>query len=244
MKYLFIAGCARSGTSALAHMIGSNDKIVMGMERFGHLVSPDDFRLTPAHFEKNRFFDVQSGDTFYQDFERFHRFDKNIRDKFGFATYFGDKRPDLYESYDQLYEAFPSAKVLFIYRDVKEVASSYQDRVLKGEDWPAYKNYERAVSEWNRSLYLTREAINKGFDIKVVDYESVFVKCVDIQPIFDWLDLEIDHRMWRKMVEIEIRSKQLQRERKLLLTEDQALYVETNAKRHLVHDLKSAMLLG
>lgn len=32
---LFIAGCARSGTSALAQLIGSHSKVVLGMERFG-----------------------------------------------------------------------------------------------------------------------------------------------------------------------------------------------------------------
>ncbi|HND14369.1 MAG TPA: hypothetical protein PLN78_05270, partial [Pseudomonadales bacterium] len=103
-KFIFVAGCARSGTGALAQLLSASDDIVMGMERFGHLESKGSFSLTPNHFEKERFFDVRDGDTFYGNFDEFHRHDKRIREKFDSCIYIGDKRPDLYECYDEIFQ--------------------------------------------------------------------------------------------------------------------------------------------
>ena len=105
-KNLFIAGCARSGTSALVQLLTGSPKIVLGMERYGHLVQPDNFRLSPAHFIKERFLTLERDDTFYDNLLDFHKFDPNFVEKIDECEWIGDKRPDLYESYDQLFEAF------------------------------------------------------------------------------------------------------------------------------------------
>lgn len=237
-KNLFVAGCARSGTSALVQLLTGSSKIVLGMERYGHLVQPDNFKLTPEHFTKERFLTLESGDTFYDDVLDFHKFDPKIIEKLDTCEWIGDKRPDLYESYDQLFENFPEAKVIFIYRDITEVASSYHGRIQEGKNWPATKNFESAVREWNRSLFLTREAIKKGYDITVVDYDSIFCSEKDITDIFKMLSINVENSLKEHIEKIRFRSKQLSDSRKMLLSADELEYIDKNAKSFLIDDLK------
>ncbi|WP_282177113.1 sulfotransferase family protein [Vibrio nereis] len=241
-NYLFVAGCARSGTSALAQLLSGSQDIVIGMERYGHLVQPDDFRLNESHFTKERFFEMKDGDTFYEDFDKFHKFDANLEKKFDDCKWIGDKRPDLYESYDQLFKAFPSCTLIFIYRNLEDVASSYQARIKKGENWPASKDFKAAVREWNRSLYLTREALKKGYNIKVVDYDSIFCSDKKIDPIFNCLGLNMDEGIDQKVREIRERSSQLVTERKSYLSKVELDYIENNAKKFLINDLGAKLI--
>jgi len=50
MKYLFVAGCPRSGTTALVKILNSHDQIILGMERFKYVN-----KITPNHFTKTNF---------------------------------------------------------------------------------------------------------------------------------------------------------------------------------------------
>mgnify|MGYP000323574931 CR=1 FL=1 len=240
--HLFIAGCPRSGTSALVQLLSRSKKVVMGMERYGHLVGKSNFTLTPAHFEKERFFTMEEGDTFYKDVLDFHKFSPDMYEKYDNCTIVGDKRPNLYESYDELFEHFPDAKVLFIYRDIERVASSYAARVQEGKSWPITKDFKSAVIEWNQSLYFTREALKKGYDIKVVDYDTLFISGDDLQNLFKYLDLQNDEDLHKGLLDIRMRSKQLIQERKMLLTNDELEFVKDNAKQFLIDDISHASL--
>ncbi len=238
-KFLFVAGCARSGTSALVQLLAGSPKVVLGMERFGHLVSPDNFSLTPEHFTKERFLRLEKEDTFYEDLYEFHKFDADLNDKLDTCEWIGDKRPDLYESYDQLFDTFPNAKLIFIYRDIIDVASSYHGRIKEGKNWPASKNFQSAVKEWNRSLFLTREAINKGYDIHVVDYNTIFCSNTDLSPLFKILDIDIDNELSEHIKNIRDRSNTLATKRKILISDDEIEYINANAKSFLINDLKN-----
>ncbi|WP_394200828.1 sulfotransferase family protein [Shewanella waksmanii] len=242
-KNLFIAGCARSGTSALVQLLSGSEDIVLGMERYGHLVKKNDFKLTKEHFVKERFFDLREEDTFYSDFFAFHRFSPNIEAKFDSCKWVGDKRPDLYEVYDELFEAFPESKVIFIYRDIVEVASSYQERVKDGKNWPASKDFMAAVREWNRSLYLTREAIAKGYDINVVEYSSIFNSKKDLNPLFEILNIDIDKNLERHIANIRGRATQLVEERKMSLSESELDYISKNSKSFLIDNIVEKKVL-
>lgn len=241
--FLFVCGCARSGTSALVHLLSASDDIVLGMERFGHLVKSSDFQLKKEMFEKERFFSMRPNDTFYDDFEKFHKFDARIRGKFDSSKYIGDKRPDLYLAYDQLFENFPDAKVIFIYRDVKSVASSYEARVVRGDNWPASKDFKRAVIEWNQSLYFTKEAIARGYNICVVDYDSVFCSDKSLDNIFEYLEVKYTDEIKERVLKLRLRSKQLENERVSLLSEDQEEYIAENAKEFLLVDMNKSRLV-
>lgn len=242
-NFLFVAGCARSGTSALVQLLSGSKKILLGMERFGHLVGPNSFSLNKSHFEKERFYELHEGDTFYKDLGSFHGFDSRFFSKYDEAKWIGDKRPDLYEAYDQLFASFPGCKVIFIYRDLIEVASSYHGRVLEGKNWPASKDFKAAVREWNRSLFMTREAIAKGYDVHVVYYKDVFCSDKDLSPIFNLLGVNVDDDVKRQISMIKKRSQQLSEERKMLLSEEELAYIQENSKPFLINDMLNRSIL-
>ena len=242
--FLFISGCPRSGTSALVHLLSGSTSVLLGMERYGHLTNKDNFRLNKGHFEKERFFNVAEGDTFYDDFDKFHGYDPLMREKFDDCKIIGDKRPDLYEAYDNLFSAFPETKVLFIYRDIIEVASSYQARVVLGDAWPKNKNFLQAINDWNRSLFLTREAANKGYNIKTVEYSDVFIHNKDLSPLFSYLNIEYCDNLQKNVKNINARSLQLQKQRKSFLSSKEEQYVEKCAKTSLISDMAKLNVLN
>lgn len=232
-KYLFIAGCARSGTSALAQLIGSHKEIVMGMERFGHLSLKNNFKLTKELFEAERFLNIHDDDTFYTDFKKFHAWDKdiNIKVKNYDLKYIGDKRPELYTVYDELFQNFPEAKIIFIYRNVYEVAASWNKRAESKENWPASKDFKQAVYNWNNSLNLTIEALDKyQNNIVCLRYEDIFLNEMDLKPLYKWLDLEMDNATLEKYKNILFNSKRLQKEREnFQLSEEQVNFCKNAA---------------
>jgi hypothetical protein len=191
-SYLFVCGCARSGTSALAQLLGNHERIIMGMERFGHLVTPGSFKLRPKHFKKDRFTKVKRGDTFYDNFEQYHKWEPTIKEKFHKFNYIGDKRPELYKVYNEIDQFFPGAYVIFIYRDVYDVAASWNARAKEGLNWPSKQDYRVAVYEWNQSLISTLDGIENGINITCICYEDVFVRNYNVEPLFQVLGLKID----------------------------------------------------
>jgi len=247
-KYLFIAGCARSGTSALAQLVGNHSKIVMGMERYGHLVNKGDFKLTPQHFEPDHFMKIEPGDTFYDDFKKKHQWDDRIEEKLkeNKYIYIGDKRPKLYEVYDELFETFPNAKVIFIYRNLYEVASSWNKRAEEGENWPAHKDFQKAVYTWNNSLKNTMKALEKYPEkIMCIRYEDIFIKGVDLKPLYDWLGLEVDEYTKRQYEKTLIVSRKLQENRKAFqLSEAQKAFCDEKAMYKLEKMLNKIKLFN
>lgn len=91
----------------------------------------------------------------------------------------GDKNPYYYHFYGQLTENFQEVQFIFIIRNVKDVALSYDARAnnLKDTTWPKNKNYQKAVSEWNDSLLKTwnyLENSNNHEKLWVCQYEKLF----------------------------------------------------------------------
>jgi len=237
-RFVFVCGCARSGTGALAQLLASSDSVVIGMERFGHLVRPGRFTLAPDCFEKDRFFNVRPGDTFYDDFDAFHRFDRRMREKFETARYVGDKRPEFYEVYPELRAAFPGAKILFIYRNPVHVASSFHGRIKRGDNWPRGKDYRQAVVEWNRSVELTLQAADAGSDIACVEYERAFREGAKLNGILEFLGLPVDEGYSTGVRRVLRRAAHLTSERELLLTPQEVAYVCDRANLTLRDDLE------
>lgn len=243
MKYLFIAGCARSGTSALAQLVGSHRKIVMGMERFGHLVAKSHFSLTPGHFERSRFLAIEADDTFYSDFDAFHSWDPHIREKFDGAVYIGDKRPGLCAVYDELFSAFPGATVIFIYRNVCDVAASWNKRAEDGENWPASLDFQKAVHAWNQSMSATAAALAEGMNILPVSYEEIFISGQSPGPLFTRLGLEFDETaraMYRNQLQNSARLIELREA--FRLSDEQRSFVNEAASFRYLKTLDAARL--
>jgi len=200
-NYIFICSCARSGSTVLWDIVSSHSKVVLGLERYIHRAIKSEFTLTPAHFEKERFFEIQEGDTHFKSLyddptHNYQAFEKNFDD----ASHVGDKIPKLYLAYDDLFEKFPGAKVLFIYRNIFDVAQSYKARLINTTDgWN--RDFVQAVDEWNEALTLTLLKIKQGFNILPINYERLFYGQMDPKFIFEYLDLPHCDQSYNRFLE-------------------------------------------
>jgi hypothetical protein len=193
-QYLFIGGCSHSGTSELTEIIGAHHKIALGVERYNKLMKKNDFRLSLAHFSKQRFLTLEAGDTFYQDFKMFRRHHQ-IDEKWDRAKYVGLKYPRFDQIYHLMKEHFGTFKNLYIYRNILDVAESWNQRAKKGINWPPEKNYLKAVERWNQSLKHTLQQLKNGADIICIHYVDLLFTNKSIRPIFDRMDIPIDENV-------------------------------------------------
>jgi Sulfotransferase family len=176
VKYCFVFGCPRSGTTELVRLLQAHPRIVIGMERYKLLLSRvrDRAAFGPELFEPERFFDFRSGDTNVNpDLGHFkgHYVKTRRRFEHGRVVYVGDKvMPD--EPIIRVIEArFPSPKFVFIYRDLLHVASSFAARARNPEDrnWPSTEDHKAAIKRWH-AAFSTADAL-----IDRIGLESVCV---------------------------------------------------------------------
>ncbi len=236
-KYLFIAGCGRSGTPALTTIIGSHARIVLGMERYNRLMRPDNFKLSKAHFAKERFINVQDGDTGYDDFYR-HQLHLDIPEKWDNSEFYGLKYPPADRVYNKLKEAFGSFHYLYIYRNIFDVAESWNRNAASGTKWPAKQDYIQAVKRWNTSLNSTLNLIKRGEPIICIKYEDLFFSDKSIEPVFEKLGLPIDENVLKALAT----ARKLSGSKKLkkgALSKEEHDYVAANARFNLYEEFNT-----
>ena len=185
-SFLFVCGFPRSGTTALWRLLNSDKRLALGVERFGTKFSSREF-LTPELFETERFFDAQSVDTFYSDLEAFNLYYKTVREHYEEALYVGDKIPTLYKYLDRLRANFPNCMIIVIFRNVFDVAASYNPR-HQNENDDSELTARDAVSDWNASLQAWLSYQNDFF---LVDYEKLFIEHRGIEKLFGYLRLDV-----------------------------------------------------
>ncbi len=233
-KKLFISGCARSGTSALTKLIGSHEKIVLGMERYGKLENKDTFCLTEEHFTPSRFLTLKKGDTFRKEL-KLNPIVIDKLEKQGYE-YIGDKKPGFFLVYEELFNVFSDATVIFIYRNVYDVAESWNKRAIEGNNWPVQKNYKKAVFSWNNSLITTIDQIKKGRNIICVNYEDIFLKKINLLSLYRKLGLEIDESTKKKLNSLLNKSDDIEKKR-TKLNEEEYEFVEKHARFRLLKEI-------
>jgi hypothetical protein len=182
MKYCFVFGCPRSGTTAVARLLQVHPRIVIGMERYKFLLSRrrDRHAFGPPLFEPERFFDFRADDTNVNpDLGHFrgHYIKAKRRFENGPVKYVGDKvMPD--EPIIRTIEArFHSPKFIFIYRDLLHVASSFVARARDPDDpnWRATEDHKAAIKRW-RTAFSTADALIGRIgleDVCVMRYEDL-----------------------------------------------------------------------
>jgi hypothetical protein len=186
---LFIAGCARSGTSVLRRLISADPQTAIGIERYIQYLTRTQ-RLTPDLFDPERFLSISPGDTFYETFDVFPAY-REVLERYSSARIRGDKIPRIYDYYPQFQEFFPSAKIVFVLRNLFDVALSFDRRARNDNDrfWPAKRNYAAAIDEWNRSVRNTLEWVDR-LGICVVSYENLFVRGIGVDPLSEYAGLD------------------------------------------------------
>jgi Sulfotransferase family/Glycosyl transferases group 1 len=151
-RQLFIAGCPRSGTSALVFLLNEHPQLVIGFERFKRIRA----HLDPFHFAPARFFSPLAVETDIRGERLYERLRTRWED--GRVTVIGDKVPLYTRVLPQLLKRFPDGRAIVLVRDPLAVASSFRRRASDPDDWwPAENDHELAVRMWNEALASARE---------------------------------------------------------------------------------------
>jgi hypothetical protein len=186
--YLFISGCARSGTSATVTLLNEDPRIALGMERFKYLQG----RIRPYHFRPGYFLNPSPDETnilhpgWYRPLRRkWENGDvRLVGDKV-----FANRQANVYP---QIWEHFSAPKLLYLLRDPEAVAGSYERRLANPADlnWP--HDHRRAVQDWNRGIASLRDlaAAEPGAEFFVVRYERLFSGDAGyLRELFEYLGL-------------------------------------------------------
>lgn len=176
LDYLFLAGVARSGTTALRRILGSHPDIAVGMERYKKLWGPRIAELGPELFEPERFFDYSDGLTnITPDVPWAQERLVDLEAKWATARYRGDKMTVIRAR--ALWERFPQARFVFIVRDISLVASSWERRAADPDDtgWHDGAGADRAVAAWNTAVGRVLHAVRTRPEQAIaLDYTRFF----------------------------------------------------------------------
>jgi hypothetical protein len=229
-KYFFICGCARSGTTALWRLVSAHPEAAVGIERYIGLVKPKKFTLSRDLFEESRFFDLHEGDTHFQSlFEGgIGRYYQELKSRYNNCKIWGDKIPRLFNYYNELSTVFGDVRFLFIFRNIFDVAQSFNSRA-QGDKWPQNRDFKAAVTEWNKSLAETLKYINAGGNVLCLEYEELFFGGIKPEVIENFLGLHSTDNVHRKLNELIESSKELDQKRDDKLTTPQKQYIMHNA---------------
>lgn len=158
MKYLFIGGCGRSGTSFVQKIIISHSKIKGGPEFdfLQPLLTTYKRMITPFHLERQQYFyDRASLDQYLRTFIdsallNKHKDEANIE-------FFSEKTPNNIDVAEQLLTLFPDAFFINIIRDGRDVLVSHFDveaRFIKSGTPYNKQNFalEKVCNLWNKSV--------------------------------------------------------------------------------------------
>jgi len=233
----FICGCPRSGTSALRNVFNNDVRFAIGMERFYYKAAKN-FSLEHKLFEKERFFSLQTGDTFWNEISMYD----GMKPNFECSIYRGDKIPKLYYHFDKLFKELPDTKVVFIVRDIVDVAASYNARAnnLNDKNWSREQNFKVAVDDWNASLVsLYQYLYEKKCDVYPIFYEDFFSKTDSIEGLYKNLGIAVSKEVRNDFSSFVEKYKNLKQNKKSdVLSEVELDYINKNANFKLYRWIK------
>jgi len=216
MRYLFISGCGRSGTTLINKILARHPSIVLGVERYMKLFTYSSENFAPELFEFERFFDLRSSDSGQfkngvSEAAKMHY--KAMQEKWPSASFVGDKIPTMFERFDEVYSRFPLLLFVHITRHINEVVKSWGVRVSEGT-LPSSYDYRKAVGVWNLALINSLSFYEKHPNsLLFIDYERIFQKGC-LQRLFAKIDPSLNYEGVEKYVnEQERKSKTLSLER-------------------------------
>ena len=186
--YLFVAGNARSGTTALGALLNFSSKICLGIERYSL-----NENVSALSFDKNHFFDKES-----ENYLMRPQLYEKIRNKFERAKYIGDKRPRFIKSWRNTWLNLPQAKIIYIFRNIYDVACSYNVRASNAAlgidtSWSPHRDFSKAVRDWNDGVREINSLI-QFYEVYLIKYEDFFVDLAKINRLFYYLEIDLDEQ--------------------------------------------------
>ena len=193
-NYLFAIGNARSGTTALGRVLNSSPEICLGIERY----STKD-NILASSFEQEAFFD--SGSENYLVRPHFY---EEIKDKFAKAKYIGDKRPRFIQSWKNTWLNLPQAKIVYIFRNIYDVACSYNTRANNASlgidmSWSKTRDFSQAVDDWNEGLQEINN-LRHFYEVYLVKYEDFFVLPSKMIHLFNYLKIDTENQNIKRSI--------------------------------------------
>lgn len=170
----------------MVHLLNADDRILVGMERYKYVAS----EIKPDYFTKEKFLAPDPSETnivadTYLD---------PLKEKWdpGDPTYIGDKVPSFFRLIPYLRKTFPGSKMIFLFRDLEEVANSFNRRATNPEDhWPRENDYREAVKLWNSSLLHLKKSYRKN-DTFIAPYEKLFSgDLTQLESFYRFLELDL-----------------------------------------------------
>ncbi|MCP4903176.1 MAG: sulfotransferase [bacterium] len=180
LEYLFVSGCARTGTTGIVNLLNQLPEVAIGLERYKGIANKkriDEYK--PHLFGPSRFFDFREGETNLLPRSPVHaEFYGRLQEKFrnGTIRFIGEKVPFLFRFFRQIEGAFFSPKWVMMLRDPKSVAASYELRSQTPDDaWPETHDCRMSVRHWNESVEAI-EAMAKELPgrVFVCEYERIY----------------------------------------------------------------------
>ena len=173
---LLISGTQRSGTSAMADLLGAHSDMVITNERYIHLAQPGRYQqLGHASFRSEKLLHPVPEET--QNFQWANRGEAHqalIR-KYETVRVVGDKVPMYHHYLDHLFSEMGKARLVIMIRNVVDVVDSWQARHDDQRDGIWTADYQKGVAMWNWDNRLILQALQKYRQrIRVVSYERLF----------------------------------------------------------------------
>jgi hypothetical protein len=181
----------------MVDLLNCHRNIIMLQERYSNLLLKKPM-LQPGHFAEERLFTFQEGDSFHNAVSEESGYGK-LRTRYVSSLYVGDKVPRLYERLDWIAQNFECVTLIFMSRNVLDVAASYNRRARDVEDklWPRDQDFRVAVYDWNLSNRLTAKAIQEHRNIELigVNYEEFFFNKFYYHRLLARLGVPVDQQL-------------------------------------------------
>jgi hypothetical protein len=222
-NYLFAIGNARSGTTALGRLLNLSPEICLGIERYGKIDN-----ISAMSFRKKTFFDINSKGYLIRP-----SLYESIRPKYDQAKYVGDKRPGFIKYWKNTLLNLPQAKIIYIFRNIYDVAYSYNCRVEQAsqnenEYWQLTRDYSVAVTEWNKEMNEIQN-LAKFYEVYFVKYEDFFIDKYKIASLFNYLQVNTDVQKVKEGIERIYQSALALQKKERVLSEKEKEYIDSSA---------------
>lgn len=173
MKFVFIGGNGRSGTSMLQDLLCRHPEIAGGPE----FTFTKHILLLHKQMTKEKFLERNAG--YYdktaldEQFRSFYRsFFETLEQKHPTAAYVSEKTPDNIDVLSDLLTLFPESKFIFVYRDGRDVVLSNRTVFQRAPEQfdPSHFTLERLSKRWKETIDLRRnvpaELNERIFDVR------------------------------------------------------------------------------